>query len=378
MKMKNQAGSIVIFSLMMMSMMTALTQQLLKSVYVSRSFIKAMIDRERAETVALGGINVAIETLKMQFEKEESQQDEKKDDKDTDGKKGLKPFLKKVLPHLNRWQSFPLNEEVDGLDGELKICITCEHGKININEIFDFEKEDFKQEYANLLKVLEIRGKIAAGELYTKFVEFFKKRKKPLEDISELYEVQGIDTLDIFYQPPAIPQGKDKAQANPRLALQDLFTVYTDNDQLEPLMLSDSVCAVFGLRRPLANDGERLKDRFEQTVEVFDKNWGSNWNENWRFLQVLYDARPRLVQDLGTVFSKQFGPEVYSVLSSGKVGDVEQRLLAVVQRVDVASVMSPKDKSDKKKEESNDLSGESKDAQQQERYMFKVVKAYWI
>ena len=142
---KNSQGSIIIFSLLILSLMIVLTQQLLKSVYVSSSFIRTMVDRERAEMIALGGINTAIELLKLQVKDEDEKKegagvagkdDTKKTAKD-ENESGVKVFLKQVLPHLNRWRVFTLQEDKEGVEGELKICLTCENGKININNIFD-------------------------------------------------------------------------------------------------------------------------------------------------------------------------------------------------------------------------------------------------
>ena len=47
------------------------------------------------------------------------------------------------MPTLNRWQTFELTEEIDGLDGEIKLCITCEDGKLDLNQWYDFNKKKF-------------------------------------------------------------------------------------------------------------------------------------------------------------------------------------------------------------------------------------------
>ena len=368
-----KAGSIVVFSLMILSIMIALTQQLLKSVYVSSSFIRAMVDRERAEMIALGGVNVALELLKLQLKDKEEKKtgaeqsppsnEQSGQEKDKKEDSGTKKFLRRVLPYMNRWMTFSLDEAIDGVAGEVKICISCEHGKININEIYDFKKEEFRKEYENLLKTLEIKGQLPAGELFNRLLEFFKKKKRRIEDISELYEIKGIDTLNIFYQPPNISSNeKEKSQPNKHLALQDLFTIWTDDYLLEPLMFSDALCALFALRRPMANDAQIMKDRFKQVIDTFQPTWGLNWQDHWRFLQPMYDEKRKLVNGIEAIFSKQFGPTVYSVLSSGKVGDVEQQLLAIVKKVETQDPLVTKNKKDG----------------QQKKDEFKVVRAYWI
>ena len=127
-------------------------------------------------------------------------------------------------------------------------------------------------------------------------------------------------------------------------------------------MFSDALCALFALRRPMANDAQIMKDRFKQVIDTFQPTWGLNWQDHWRFLQPMYDEKRKLVNGIEAIFSKQFGPTVYSVLSSGKVGDVEQQLLAIVKKVETQDPLVTKNKKDG----------------QQKKDEFKVVRAYWI
>lgn len=378
---RKNKGSIVVFSLIILSLMLFLTQQLIKSVYVGSLFVKTIAGREHAQMLALGGVRTAINLLELQFEEKKKDEKANKEEPDEDEKKSgfdkskkddtpVQNFLRKVLPNLNRWIVLPLDEKQDGVEGEVKICISCENGKININEIFDFKKEEFNKEYEPMLKSMEIKGKLATGELHSGLLQFFKKKKKPLQELSELYDVKGIDTLDIFYQPPIISDKKKKEEAkqNVHLSLLDIFTIWTDDGMLEPIMLSDALCALMGLRRPASHDGEKHKDKFKQIIDSFSPEWGSDWNQNWKFIQPLYDEKPKIVKDLGTIFSKQFGPTVYSVLSSGKVGNVEQRLLVVVKKIEIV----------KTQDQSSSSSQEKKNESEEKQQTFKVMRAYWI
>jgi hypothetical protein len=389
-----KSGSIIVFSLMILSIILALTQQLLRSVYVSTNFIKTMINREQAEMAALGGVNLAIVQLQNEKAKIDDEKrplastrkegteggGEKKDPSDKKKSDPSKILLQNILPNLNKWQTFDLQETTDGVDGQIKICISSENGKLNINEAFDFKKQEFKKEYETILKALIIKDKLPAGEIHNKIVELFKNRKKKLNDISELYEISGFENLDIFYSPPKTPVGKkEKYASNGDITLQDFFTIWTDKFEIDPLLLSDSVCAVFGLRRPLANDAIKMKEKFKQLTESFNPNWGRNWDENWKHIQPIYGDKPKSIKDFVNIFSKQFGPTVYSVLSSGKVGNVEQRLLAIIKKTKKEAASTTSEKSDEKKEE-----GQQKEINQKEKKggkpttFFKVVRIYWI
>jgi len=381
--MKKREGSIVVFSLMILSLIVFLTLQFLRSVYVGSSFINSMIDRERAEVLALSGINIAMAQLAVD-ESDIEEETTTKTPQVAQEKKGsktdemmAKEFLKRLLPNINRWQVFDLEEKDDGIEGTIKICITCEHGKINLNEAFDFEKQEFKKEFEAMLKGLEIKDKLAAGEILTRIQEFLTKRRKKLEDVSQLQAVEGLEAIDMFYHPPKIAQSKqEKWEPNERLALQDIFTVWTANDQLEPLLLSDSLCAILGLRRPVGNDAEIMEEKFKQLVELFNQNWGKNWDENWKHIEEIYEQKPKFLKDLKRVFSKQFGPLVFSVLSWAKVGQVEQKLLAIVKK-------EKKDNRDKKKDGLFDKAvpeKQKKQDQEQEKASpsLSLVRVYWL
>ena len=246
-------GSIVIICLLVLSVIVVFTEQLLRNVLIGSLFTKTMVDREHAEMLALGGIQVAIATLSIS-EKEERKDEQKDQDQEkkagSDQAKKMRQLLSRLLPHLNRWRTFVLKEPVDGIDGEIKFCITSEHGKININEAFDFKKQEFKKEYQILLKGLEIPGKMAAGEMLKQITEFLKKRQKKLDDISELSLIPGFEQLNMFYEPPLAASKKKKSEANSEIMLQDIFTIWSGHDTIEPLLFSDALCAVFGIRRP--------------------------------------------------------------------------------------------------------------------------------
>ena len=142
--MKNKQNSFVLlFTLSIMTLITALTFQLMRNVFVGTNFDKIMIDREYAEMIALGGIEVAMAQLQIKPPKNKKPDEPLSEDEKT---KGIKTFLKRILPNLNRWQVFELTEQKDGIDGTLKISISSEDGKININKLIDQQKKTIKPE----------------------------------------------------------------------------------------------------------------------------------------------------------------------------------------------------------------------------------------
>jgi hypothetical protein len=377
---KKNDASIVVISLMLLSVIILLTEQLFRNTYVGASFTKTMVERECAESLALGGINLAISQLIVDEGTEEDKKGKSllKQSKETEtegDKKDFSPvqkFLYKVLPHLNRWQVFDLDEKTDGIDGFVKICISCENGKINLNEIFDFEKQVFLPEYDALLKALEIEGEMKGGEIATKLEEFLKNRRKKIYDISELHAIEGFENIDVFYKPPKVASKKgERSGPNQNVALQDIFTVWTEDSKMEPAMLSDSMCAILGFRRPISDDSKTMDDKFKQFATSFKENIGANIEENWQIFEPIYVDKPSFLQNIQNVFSKQFGPTVYSVLSYGKVGNVEQGILAIIKKAD------EKKQPQEKKDASLKVEEEAK-KEEEDKVFFKVVRLYWI
>jgi hypothetical protein len=253
--------------------------------------------------------------------------------------------------------------------------VVCEDGKININEIFDFKKQEFKKEYEPLIKGLEIPKKFAQGEIHTKLVEFLKKRKRKIDDISELTAIDGFGQLDLFYHPPLSPAKGQNAEPNRDLALYDVFTTWTSDDKLNLLWLSDALCAILTLRRPLADDAQRKQEGYQQFIGQVKPEFARDWDAHWKYLELIYEHKPSFISSLKNIFSKEFEPKVYSVLSYGKVGHVEQKLLAVIKQV---KEELPTDAKPSEEEEEKKLSKDKDKKSSKEKKKFKVLRLYWI
>jgi hypothetical protein len=370
--MKKNNAYVLLFTLSIMTLITVITFQLMRNVFVGSHFDKTMIHREHAEMLALGGVNLAISQLTIKKDPKKDSTEESAEVKKTKQEKKLKEFLYKVLPHLNKWQVFELNEKHDGIDGEVKFCITSENGKININDAFDFKKKEFKPEYKKLLESLVINRKTPKGKVLKQLTDFFKKRKKKIYDVSQLQE--AIPQLDsFFYEPPERTEKTKDARPNPQVTLQDLFTVWAS--KIEPLFLSDASCALFNLKRPIAYDAEKMKDRFKRVVDQFNPKITANLNDYWNMLQTIYTKKPLNIEEYKNIFSSKFEPKVYSVLSSGKVGDVEQKLLAIIEKQPEEAIKEKKNK----KEEIVELKKE-KEKNKKPLFLkhFKILKIYWL
>ncbi|MBD3273611.1 hypothetical protein GF385_04660 [Candidatus Dependentiae bacterium] len=364
---KKNRASILIFTLLILSIITMLTQQLVRSVLIGYEFSSNQLRAEQARFLALGGIQLAISQLNI--DKIQERDIKKK----LSEKEKFKKFLLRILPNINRWQTFDLKEDLDGIDGQIKLCITCENGKININEAFDFNKKEFKPEYKKILNGLEIKGKLKTGEIEKRLTEFLKNRKKPLDDISQLSNISGLQDLNIFYEPPNISEYKKKSSPNSEIYLQDLFTIWTEKKDINLLFLSDSMLAVLGLRRPLADDSENLKDKFNNFIKNFNKDWLKNWEPNWKNFSPIYGRNTKILKSSEKILSKEFGPKFYSVLSCGKIENVEQKLLVVLKEV-----VKEKKEQQNKKVSAKEKLAEEKGKKEKSSKTFQIIRMYWL
>jgi hypothetical protein len=347
-------------------------QGIIRSVFLNNQFTRVMIAREQAELLAYSGVQLAIAQLTIVEEKEEGAATASSDKPKTiDITKMRLNVLKKILPHLNRWQTFNLSEKHDQINGTIQFCISSEQGKLNINQIFDFKTMAFKKPYNDLMQGLDMPPLLQRGEVHDRLVEFLKKRKKPIQDVSELLMIPGLQSLDIFYNPPKMP-GKDKTSVpNKNVTLLDIFTVWADNDKIYPLLLSDGTCALFGLRRPHADDAIKQKEMFKKLLGEIKSEHVQDIDANWSVVEPLFGQKTKIVSLLKNNFAKEFGSTVYSVLSCGKVDEVECKLLAILKEQDVSKkpAKNPKEKA------TDEAIAETDN---QPKKVFKVLRLYWL
>src|SRR5579871_261793 len=133
MKHRQQSGYILMLTLMMLALMTFVATYLISKTTGYAPAMRMFVDRQKATMLALGGIQVALSQLAVYPQSKEGEQ-AKSASKDQEAV----TLLKKIMPSLNRWQSFTLKKERDGVTGTLQLCITCEQGKLDINKLYDF------------------------------------------------------------------------------------------------------------------------------------------------------------------------------------------------------------------------------------------------
>ena len=283
-------------------------------------------------------------------------QDQQPEDDEEGQREQEAVLLERMLPYMNRWDIVNLEEEIDGIVGQIKICLSCEDGKINLNKWYDFEKHAFvgankagqksprgrqpKQtdEYKEALnKVFTSIAQITKDQVDPKILinslqRFLKDRTYQLLDVTELLSISEWEYFKdhVFYEPP-LKEDDDTLKTRP-IYLTDLFTIWTDEATLQPWLLSDSTLAVLGF--PRAAGGDIMKR--EQSVAEWTKNfkktaqWATDWDQT---LGPVYGVHIKNVpKPLVGLFDPSFNPKVFSVISHGTIGGITQKVCAIIRK----------------------------------------------
>lgn len=359
---KKRNGFIIPLVLLLISIAMILTTTIYQRGSLFVPFITTMYKREQAKALAESGIQLAMSQLGSPHEAPQKEGEKKPEPQGGFfalfgmGSQETKDLFNEIFPVINRWQTFELKKDIDGVDGTIKIAIASEDGKINLNSIYNFKTKKFvgegalKGDWKKVMQSVLDRVQKQVGSsinLFESFDKFLKQRQYRVNDASELLLAEGFAPFAtrLFYEPPSIAT-KD-IQSRP-LFLLDLFTVY-GYDKLQPWLLSDSVRGALGLKRVSVQPPEvakALQKKFTSTMDVA-KEWKT-------LFAPLYGTEFQLLpKGIDGLFESTFDPKLFSVVSYGIVGDVTIRVYAILERV-------------------------RRFAKQKSWYDIKIKKFYWI
>ncbi len=350
------SGYIMIFTLLVVAASMVIVSYVSHRGQLHVPFVRMVINREKAKLLALGGVQVAVAQLAKSPEKEEKKstpaaaggEEKKEAGKGSGGgaqssgqDKESKDLLQRVLPIINRWQTFDLNEQPDGIEGQLEICLMCEEGKINLNRVYNFKKEMFrgkkeagwKAVMQELCKSIEKTTKLS--DLFPVFEKTFKERRTKYNDATELLlKKEFVYFKDfLFYEPSATTEKEKKEKKQQQIYLTDIFTVWTNSGKIEPWLFSHSLIVLFGLQQAEQDDAKKRKEQVDGWLKNFKKK--ANWEQDWKtMLQPIYGKELRsLPKHIDSMLSATFDPRFFSVRVHARVGDVTQRLYAILERI---------------------------------------------
>lgn len=336
-----KGGFIMILTIMLIFLCMFLVLYMVNREAIFLPYVRIAVERKRAYILAQSGIQLGISQIvapvlpKGGKSKASSEEPGKPASKKPSQEDKIKEMLTVVLPNLNRWQEFKLTEKADGVDGIIKLCIMCESGKFNLNALYDFKEKKFinPSKEADTKKackdIFATIKKIQGGkeELGGVFEAKLKERGIRFDDATQLLS-RSFDIFKdaIFYEPPSAQGAKTRP-----IYLTDLFTVWTKGTLINPWLMSDSVAAVFGLKRAEQADEAERKKGVAQWLKQFKlkAQWQTDWNKLMKPMYGKeYNSIPKSLQPF---LSSTFEATVFSILSQATVGRVTQRLFAVVE-----------------------------------------------
>ncbi len=340
-------GFILVLTLMVTSLAVIVVSYLIYRTSVFVPIAKVMTDREKAQQLALGGVQLAIskiayadvvEKAKKEEKPAEAQQKPGPQGQQAAKSKGEKEMLESLLPFLNRWHRYTFDRVKDGFEGSIEIYLACEEGKININEIFDFSKHTFvgkAVDIQNVLKaVFEDTARIVGGALSIEsFEKFLKAKDFKLQDVTDLLLIKEFEPFKerLFNEPSY--EGKDSSKKR-QLYLTDIFTIWSQVPTVEPWMISESLGAVLGFKSiiPKSENAKGAEEKIKPLLKEFKPqySWPADWDKSLsKFYGKEFKALPKGIQSLlGTTFE----PHIFSVISYGTVGKISHRLFAILER----------------------------------------------
>lgn len=384
MKMNNaRSGYILITTIMMLTTGVAIVTYLMMrgSSYVP--FVDSIIKREKARALAFGGLHVAMGFLATPAQQKDAKSESvqpaqaQPGQKMVPGQKGgsgddAKQLAMRILPALNRWQRVSLQAPIDGVDGTISYAISCEDGKINLNQIYDFEKKQFrghKQKTGNwetILKTMcdQIDKHMGSKQLFENVKKALQKQMSPFDDPTQLLTIPGFIIFNdaIFYEPPQVGSDKGAKKEGRPLYLTDIFTIYTQKYTIDPWVFSDSLAGLLGLKRAESGDREQREKMVETVMKKFKKN--AAWKTDWKQLvQPFYVQEFKsLPKDIESVLETTFDPTTFSIIVHATIDSVTQRLCAIVERIKLQTQQKSTNKKDTNKAQ----------------YDVQIRKIYWL
>lgn len=319
-------GYVMMLTLTIIALLTVLVTYVSKVANTYGPLAIRVQEQLKARSLALSGIQVAMAQLADISTVKQDKQSEKK----PSAAEKKKKFFAALIKTLNMVQTFKLSKKVEGIDGTIKLCITCEEGKLNLNHLWNVEKKQFVHVGTPQKEVMQraieslfatIEKASSTENLLGSFEGFMKKRGYVLNDVTELLLIQEYERFAdaLFFDP----------QEKETIFLCDLFTLWTKTMAMDPWVFSQSWQNVLRLSKTM--------DAVDELIEQFtpQTTWKTAWDNLFvSFYQKNFNSLPKSID---SILNTTFEPNLFSVLSYGVVGSSTVKLLAIVELVEKQS-----------------------------------------
>lgn len=329
--MHQQRGYILFLTFSMLALCTALVSVFMIKGLTHKKFTQALLNQEQMQqftisVTALAQSFLSFPAPEKKDNKKDGQQSAFAKSEQQSADAGFeKKLLEKILPVVNKTQSFMMKEMEKDFPVVINLTFFAESGKININGLYDLVNKKFydegvqgkdKKVFATWLfdKIALLTGK---PSLLQPFVEHLKQRKTPFNDIMQLVAIKEFAACfqdAIFYDQEQSKQVSDKKTK--KLFLTDIFTVASESDTIQPWLLSESVCALLDIQQQgsTSQDSEKQEDKkIDLSSFKLQADWSKDWDTGLKTMyKVAYDKIPEPVR---AMFANQFSANVFSVMA---------------------------------------------------------------
>jgi hypothetical protein len=325
--MHNKKGYILFLLFSILSVCSILISLCFSRTMVYQQLMKLVTIEQQCQQLALSSVGLVQAILTP--EKEEKQNTQNGAEKPSNEKESSeKKLLMQILPYFNKEKKFKLTEKIDHIDAVITISIQSEYGKLNLNSLYDFQKKKFinegKPNDSRKLciwlfeRISQITGK---PNLMVAFENILQKREIEFNDPLELltdkdFKEQFTDNIFINFEPK-----------NKKLFLTDIFTVYTEQENINPWLFSISWQTLLDIK---------IKENInKEDIQKFLKNFktNANWQEDWNicfkdFYQKEYKDLP---QEIKSILTTTFEANIFSLLVKARIVETVSSIFTIVK-----------------------------------------------
>jgi len=336
-----KSGFILFMTFAMLALCTALVNMFMIKGIAHKRFTASLLKQQELvqfaiATTALGQSILAISAQELKpAEKDSESQSTEKGSEKSSAPMLEKLLLEKALPLLNKTKKINFDQLDKSFPVVINLTFFCESGKININGLFDLVHKKFYDEgvqgrdgklFATWLfdKIASLTGK---PSLLQPFVEFMKQRKSALNDVTELLLIKEFAACfqdAIFYSNDKVLAKDEKNRK--KIFLTDIFTVVSENDTIQPWLLSPSVCVLLGIMPTI----EKV-EKSEKKIDLSKFQPKSDWSKDWQAtLQPIYGIPyEQIPEGIRFILSTQFQAKIYSMLATVQLGAIDSESMIV-------------------------------------------------
>ena len=345
-----KAGYILMLTILGISVAVSLITVVVQQALSYQQQVRISIDRAEARLLVFSSLDMALSQLSLVLPKEEKKSEKKAE------LEAYQKWLLKILPKLNRWQSYQLTQD---LEGSIDLFLASEQGKFNLSS-FEAELQGLKQQAvkkdqpakqpsaakppakepndkkkqeapelakgSSLAAVDELLKKEKAIGLKEVLKRFHGQMRRMPEDPTELLNIDRFKEFkgQLFVTP----------EETKKIALTDLLTV-RHGEKMNPVLLTRSVQNLLGLKDGLATITEETVKKIKPKVQ-----WAQEWDT---ILADVYGKKfASLPEGIPPLFGDEFGVTAFSVVSYCTVGTVTQKVYAVLELTEPGPEQSPK------------------------------------